>query len=185
MRATDPVETVNGIPVLIDAKRVERRVGELAANLHAEVEAGVSVHFVGVLTGAFVFMADLMRAYAGPSTCDFIALSSYRDGTTSTGTVTLVRDLTRDIAGRHVVIVEDIVDTGWTLTYLRKTLLDRAPASLRTVALLNKPSRRQVEVPVELVGFDIEDHFVIGYGLDLAGQYRNLPFIGIAPDATS
>jgi hypoxanthine phosphoribosyltransferase len=132
-----------------------------------------------VLTGAFVFVADLIRADPGPSTCDFIALSSYGEGRRPSGAVTLTRDLTRDVTDRHVVIVEDIVDTGRTLLFLRETLLARRPRSLRTVALLNKASRREVDVPIEHIGFDIEDRFVVGYGLDIADRYRHLPFIGV------
>lgn len=167
--------------ILIDSATLTARVSELALQLHSAIGPGTSVHFVGVLTGAFVFLADLMRAYPGPSSCDFIAVSSYRYGAESAGAITLVRDLAEDITGRHVVIVEDIIDTGWTLSYLRARLLARGPASLRTVALLSKPARRQVDVPVELIGFEISDHFVVGYGLDLAGRYRNLPYIGVGP----
>ena len=124
------------------------------------------VHLVAVLKGAFVFLADLIRAMEGPVTCDFIAVSSYGSGTTSSGEVRLTKDLDRSLEGRDVVIVEDIVDTGLTLSYLQEILRAREPRSLRTACLLSKPSRRKVDVRVEYIGFTIEDRFVVGYGLD-------------------
>jgi len=134
---------------------------------------------VGVLKGSFVFMADLVRRLDLPATIDFLALSSYAAGTTSTGEVKLLKDLDVALAGRHVIVVEDIVDTGLTLGYLHEILRARGPASLRTACLLSKPSRRKVDVPVEYIGFTIEDRFVVGYGLDYAEQYRHLPYIGV------
>jgi hypoxanthine phosphoribosyltransferase len=133
---------------------------------------------VGVLKGAVPFMADLIRAVPGGVTIDFIAVSSYGSGTSSSGEVRMLKDVDASLDGRHVIIVEDIVDTGLTLHYLQDLLRLRNPRSLRTACLLSKPSRRKVEVPVEFVGFTIDDHFVVGYGLDYDEQYRNLPYIG-------
>ena len=137
-----------------------------------------TLHLVCVLKGAFVFLADLARALRVPCTLDFLAVSSYAAGTTTTGEVRLLKDLDVALDGRHVVIVEDIIDTGLTLTYLLEILKARGPKTLRTVCLLSKPSRRRVNVPVDYVGFEIDDRFVIGYGLDYAEQYRGLPYIG-------
>jgi hypoxanthine phosphoribosyltransferase len=126
-----------------------------------------------------MFLSDLMRATPGPVTCDFMAMSSYGAGTSSSGEVRLLKDLDAGLEGRDVVIVEDIVDTGLTLSYMQEILRARSPRSLRTVCLLSKPSRRKVEVPVEHIGFTIEDKFVVGYGLDFNEQYRNLPHISV------
>jgi len=158
------------------------RVRAVASDIRRDAGPDVPVHLVGVLKGAFVFMADLMREIGGPVSCDFIAVSSYA-GTESTGQVQILKDLDRSIEGRYVVVVEDIVDTGLTLSYLRDVFRARAPRSLRTVCLLSKPSRRKVDVPVEYVGFSIDDRFVVGYGLDFNEQYRNLPFIGVVQGA--
>jgi hypoxanthine phosphoribosyltransferase len=155
--------------------RIEAMAGEIA-RAHATAE---SLHFVCVLKGAFMFLADLVRAIEMPVTLDFLAASSYETGTTSTGEVRLLKDLDAALDGRHVVIVEDIVDTGLTLHYLQDILRARRPRSLQTACLLSKPSRRRVEVPVEYVGFTIEDRFVVGYGLDHDDRYRNLPYIGV------
>ena len=140
------------------------------------------VHLVCVLKGAFMFMSDLARAIDGNTTLDFIAVSSYGSSTKSSGQVQLLKDLDSTLEGRDVIIVEDIVDTGLTLTYLQDILRARSPRQLRTACLLSKPSRRKVEVPVEYIGFTIEDKFVVGYGLDYAEQYRNLPHIGVIGD---
>ena len=137
------------------------------------------MHLVAVLKGAFIFLSDLMRAFEGPVTCDFIAVSSYGSGTTSSGEVRLDKDVGRGLEGRDVIIVEDIVDTGLTLSYLQEILRARGPRSVRTACLLSKPSRRKIDVKVEYVGFTIEDQFVVGYGLDVDERYRNLPFIGV------
>ncbi len=139
---------------------------------------GEDLHLVSVLKGAFMFLSDLIRAMEGRVTIDFIALSSYA-GTTSSGEVRLIKDLDYGLEGRHVIIVEDIVDTGLTLHYLQEILRARNPKSLRTACLLSKPSRRKIEVKVDHIGFTIEDHFVVGYGLDYSERYRNLPYIGI------
>ena len=135
------------------------------------------MHLIAVLKGAFVFLSDLARAMPGYCSIDFMAVSSYGKGSTSSGQVQLLKDLDTGIEGRDVVIIEDIVDTGLTLTYLQDILRARTPRRLRTACLLSKPSRRLVDVKVDYIGFSIEDRFVVGYGLDYAEQHRNLPFI--------
>jgi hypoxanthine phosphoribosyltransferase len=162
---------------LLSVQDIERRVRELASEIRRDHPDGV--HLVCVLKGAFVFLADLARALEGDATLDFIAVSSYGASTSSSGQVQLIKDLDASIEGRDVVIVEDIVDTGLTLTYLQDMLRARAPRSLKTACLLSKPSRRKVNVTVEYVGFTIEDKFVVGYGLDYGERYRNLPAIAV------
>jgi len=162
----------------LGAAAIGARVQALAEEIRRDAGPGTPIHLIGVLKGAFVFLADLMRGIGGDVSCDFIAVSSYA-GSKSTGQVQILKDLDRPIEGRYVVVVEDIVDTGLTLAYLQDVLRTRAPQSLRTACLLSKPSRRKVEVPVEYIGFTIEDRFVVGYGLDFDEQYRNLPFIGV------
>lgn len=162
---------------LIAADAIQARIRELAAEIRRDHPGGV--HFVCVLKGAFMFLADLARQIDGEVTLDFMALSSYGNSTRSSGQVQVLKDLGSGIEGRDVVIVEDIVDTGLTLTYLQDILRARSPRSLRTACLLSKPSRRQVDVKVEYIGFTIEDRFVVGYGLDHAERYRALPYIGI------
>ena len=171
--------------VLIDSRRLAHRVSELAGELRRDAGATTPLHLVAVLKGAFVFLADLLREIEGPVTCDFIAVSSYGASTTSSGEVRLTKDLDHGIEGRHVVIVEDIVDTGVTLAYLQDILRARGPRSLRTACLLNKPSRRLEIVPVDYVGFTIPDRFVVGYGLDYDEQYRNLPHIAILAEGVA
>ena len=163
--------------VMIESSALAARVAELALEIRAAIPED-DIHFVGVLKGAVPFMADLIRAVPGGVTIDFIAVSSYGGGTSSSGEVRMLKDVDASLDGRHVIIVEDIVDTGLTLHYLQDLLRLRNPQSLRTACLLSKPSRRKVEVPVEFVGFTIDDHFVVGYGLDYDEQYRNLPYIG-------
>jgi hypoxanthine phosphoribosyltransferase len=162
---------------LISAADIHDRVKSLALQIRADHPDGV--HLVCVLKGAFVFLSDLARALPGDCSLDFMAVSSYGARTKSSGQVQLLKDLDADLENRDVVIVEDIVDTGLTLTYLQDILRARAPRNLRTACLLSKPSRRKVDVKVEYVGFTIEDRFVVGYGLDYAERYRNLPFIGV------
>jgi hypoxanthine phosphoribosyltransferase len=162
---------------LFTAEQIQLRVRELAREIRHDHPDGV--HLICVLKGAFVFLADLARALEADATLDFIAVSSYGSSTKSSGQVQLLKDLDAAIEGRDVVIVEDIVDTGLTLTYLQDILRARSPRTLRTACLLSKPSRRQVDVDVEYIGFEIEDRFVVGYGLDHAGRYRNLPFIAV------
>jgi hypoxanthine phosphoribosyltransferase len=164
----------------ISTEDIQARVRELAAEIRRDHPDGV--HFVCVLKGAFVFLSDLARAFDGPLTLDFMALSSYGNSTRSSGQVQVLKDLGSAIEGRDVVIVEDIVDTGLTLTYLQEILRARAPRSLRTACLLSKPSRRKTEVKVEYIGFTIEDKFVVGYGLDYAEKYRHLPYIAVVTE---
>ena len=163
--------------VLIEEAAIRGRIVELAAEIRHDVGSQAAVHLVAVLKGAFMFLSDLMRAMEGPVTCDFIALSSYGSRATTSGEVRLLKDLDTGLEGRDVIIVEDIVDTGLTLSYLQDILRAREPRSLRTACLLNKPSRRQVEVDVEYIGFTIDDRFVVGYGLDFNERYRNLRHI--------
>jgi hypoxanthine phosphoribosyltransferase len=165
--------------VLLDAEMIQARVRELAVEIERDYPDGEDIHLVGVLKGAFVFMADLVRAMTPRVSLDFIALSSYAKSTKSSGEVRLLKDLDFGLEGRHVIIVEDIVDTGLTLTYLQDILRARSPKTLRTACLLSKPSRRQVDVTVEYIGFTIEDRFVVGYGLDYAERYRNLSYIAV------
>jgi hypoxanthine phosphoribosyltransferase len=163
--------------ILLSADQIQKRVAELAAEIRRDSPG--EVHLVAVLKGAFVFLSDLVRHMPGDVSLDFMALSSYAKGTTSSGEVRLLKDLDTSLDGKNVVIVEDIVDTGLTLTYLQDILRARNPKSLRTACLLSKPSRRQVDVKVEYIGFAIEDRFVVGYGLDYAEQHRNLPYIAL------
>jgi hypoxanthine phosphoribosyltransferase len=169
--------------VLLDADQIQRRITELAAQIEADYPSDEEVHLVGVLKGGFVFMADLVRVMSARVTLDFIAVSSYQQSTTSSGEVRLIKDVETRLEGRHVIIVEDIVDTGLTLTYLQDILRARAPKTLRTACLLSKPSRRLIDVKVDYIGFTIEDRFVIGYGLDFAEKYRNLPHIAVMDEA--
>ena len=164
---------------LITAERIQERVREMGAEIERDYPPEDAIHLVGVLKGGFMFMADLVRAMGARVTLDFIAVSSYAQSTRSSGEVRMLKDLDSGLEGRHVIIVEDIVDTGLTLTYLQDILRARAPKSLRTACLLSKPSRRQVQVGVEYVGFTIDDHFVVGYGLDYAEKYRNLGHIAV------
>jgi hypoxanthine phosphoribosyltransferase len=167
--------------VLIPAEDIQRRVHEIALEIRRDHSDGV--HLIAVLKGAFVFLSDLARALPGECSLDFMAVSSYGKSTSSSGQVQVLKDLGSAIEGRDVVIVEDIVDTGLTLTYLQDILRARAPRQLRTACLLSKPSRRKVDVKVEYIGFTIEDKFVIGYGLDFAEKYRNLPHIAVMDEA--
>jgi hypoxanthine phosphoribosyltransferase len=170
--------------VLIPESEIRARIDALAAEI-SEDYAGKQVHLVGVLKGAFVFLADLARRLSVPCVVDFIAVSSYGGGVTTTGAVRLLMDVRAPIEGRHVIVVEDIVDSGHTLHYLTSILGARSPASLAACTLLHKPGHQQVEVDVKYVGFEIPDVWVVGYGLDLAEDYRTLPYIGtIAPDET-
>lgn len=164
--------------ILIDHEELSARIAALAHEIRQDLPVG-PLHFICVLKGAFLFLGDLIRAMNGPVTIDFMACSSYGEGTSSSGEVRLSKDLDYGLEGRDVIIVEDIVDTGLTLHYLQEILQARGPRSLRTACLLSKPSRRKVEVKVDYIGFTIEDRFVVGYGLDFAEQYRNLPYIGI------
>ena len=166
--------------VLISADDIQTRVRSLAQEIARDHPEGV--HLVCVLKGAFIFLSDLARSLPAQTTLDFMAVSSYGASTKSSGQVQVLKDLDSPIYGRDVLIVEDIVDTGLTLTYLQDILRARSPRRLRTACLLSKPSRRKIDVKVEYIGFTIEDKFVVGYGLDYAEQYRNLPYIAVIGD---
>jgi hypoxanthine phosphoribosyltransferase len=165
--------------VFINESQLRTRIVEVAAQIEADYAGEADLLLICVLKGGYMFLADLSRALKRPHTLDFMGVSSYGSGTRSTGAVQIIMDLKQPIDGRHVLIVEDIVDSGRTLHYLRQNFLARQPASLKICTLLNKPSRREIEVPIDYVGFDIPDEFVVGYGLDFDELYRNLPFIAI------
>jgi hypoxanthine phosphoribosyltransferase len=164
--------------VLFTEEQLQKRVAELAADISRDY-AGKEVLLVSVLRGSFVFMADLTRKITIPCMVDFIACSSYGSGTTSSGQVKMTKDLSENIEGMDVIVVEDILDSGRTLSYLLKLLEARKPASIRLCTLLDKPERRVVDVHVDYSGFEIPDAFIVGYGLDYNERYRNLPYIGI------
>jgi hypoxanthine phosphoribosyltransferase len=170
---------MNTTTVLISEAEIRSRIQALAGEIERDYPNGDEIHLVGVLKGGFMFMADLVRAMSARVTLDFMAVSSYGKETTSSGQVRVLKDLDSSLEHRDIIIVEDIVDTGLTLHYLQDILKARAPKSVRTACLLSKPSRRQVDVKVDYIGFTIEDHFVVGYGLDYAEKYRNLPYIGV------
>jgi hypoxanthine phosphoribosyltransferase len=161
----------------LDAEQIQAKTTELAKQIDADYDDREPL-LVGVLKGAVMFMSDLARVLERPSTMEFMAVSSYGSATTSSGVVRILKDLDRDIAGEHVLIVEDIIDSGLTLSWLLKNLSARQPASIEVVALLRKPDAVKVHVPVKYVGFDIPNEFVVGYGLDYAERYRDLPYIG-------
>ena len=164
--------------LLFTQEELEKRVRELAAQITADYQ-GKEIILISVLRGSFVFMADLCRSIDLDCTVDFMAVSSYGGGTSSTGQVQITKDLSGDISGKHVIVVEDILDSGNTLSYLLKLLEQRKPASIRLCTLLDKPERRTKPVEVSYSGFAIPDAFVVGYGLDYAEHYRGLPYIGI------
>ncbi len=164
--------------VLIDEDSLRARVAELGEEVSTDY-AGRDLLLIGVLKGAVFFMADLMRHVTVPCEVDFMAISSYGAATDSSGVVRILKDLDINIKGRDVLVVEDIIDSGLTLSYLMRNLASRDPSSLEVCALLTKPERRREEVPVRYVGFEIPNRFVIGYGLDFAERYRNLPYVGV------
>ena len=164
--------------VLFSEEQLKNRVREIAQQITADYQ-GKEIMLISVLRGSFVFMADLCRAIDLPCTLDFMAVSSYGKGTKSSGQVQITKDLSEDISDRHIIVVEDILDSGNTLSYLLKILENRHPASIRLCTLLDKPDRRVEPVEVHYSGFTIPDAFVVGYGLDYAEKYRNLPYIGI------
>ena len=164
--------------VLFTQEELDRRVSELAQEIERDY-AGKEILLVSVLRGSFIFMADLVRKIQLPCLVDFMSVSSYGKGTSSTGQVQITKDLSEDIAGMHVLVVEDILDSGNTLSYLLRLLEQRHPASIRLCTLLDKPERRIKPVQVHYCGFSIPDAFVVGYGLDYAEHYRNLPYIGV------
>lgn len=171
-RLEDDIESV-----LVSEKEIAAKVEELAAAIDVDY-AGRELVLVGVLKGAVMVMADLARALTIPVTMDFMAVSSYGSGTSTSGVVRILKDLDRDIAGRDILVVEDIIDSGLTLSWLLRYLRSRGPATLEVCALLRKPDAVQVDVPVAYMGFDIANVFVVGYGLDYAQRYRNLPYVG-------
>lgn len=169
--------------VLISAEKISARVDELAAKISSDYDGEGEIVLIGVLKGAFIFLADLSRRLSIPRHIEFIAVSSYEHGSVRSGAVRLVLDVRASIEGKHVIIVEDIVDTGHTLHYLIDMLKSRNPASVRTAALLHKEHRTEVDVEIDYLGFTIGDEWVVGYGLDFAEQDRTLPYIGVVtPD---
>jgi hypoxanthine phosphoribosyltransferase len=164
--------------IMIEQDRLQARIRELGEEVSRDY-AGRDLLLVGVLKGAVFFMADLMRVLTVPCEIDFMAISSYGAQTDSSGVVRILKDLDTNIAGRDVLVVEDIIDSGLTLSYLMRSLKARKPGSLEVCALMTKPERREIEVPVRYVGFEIPNKFVIGYGLDFAERYRNLPYVAV------
>jgi hypoxanthine phosphoribosyltransferase len=167
--------------ILIDEDALSSRVAELGAEVSADY-AGRDLLLVGVLKGAVFFIADLMRHITVPCEVDFMAISSYGDSTDSSGIVRILKDLDINIEGRDVLVVEDIIDSGLTLSYLMRNLESREPASLEVCALMTKPDRREIDVPVRYIGFEIPNRFVVGYGLDFGERYRNLPYVAVLSD---
>ena len=172
------VTSLSRIYPLLTEAQISTRVQELGAEITADY-GHQDLVVIGLLNGVYPFIADLTRAIKLDMDVNFMRVASYGHGLESTGEVKILTDIDKSIRGRHALVVEDIVDTGLTLHKVRNLLLDREPASLKICTLLSKPSRRRVEVPVDYIGFSIEDHFVVGYGLDLQGIHRNLPYVGI------
>ena len=170
------------VSTLYSAEQIATRVKELGEQISQDYQ-GQRVLLVCVLKGSFVFTADLARAITGNVQIEFLGVQSYGEGTSSSGVVQITQDLTRSIEAEHVLVVEDIVDTGLTISHLLDLLRTRKPASVKVCSLLHKPSRTRIEVPIDYLGFTIEDKFVVGYGLDWAQRYRNLPFIGVVEHA--
>ena len=168
--------------VLFTEEELKARVAEIAARIDQDY-AGKEPMLISVLRGSFIFMADLARAITLPCTVDFMAVSSYGSGTTSSGQVKITKDLSESIEGRDIIVVEDILDSGNTLSYLFQLLQARHPASVRLCTLLDKPSRRTKPITADYTGFAVDDLFVVGYGLDYAEKYRNLPYIGVLKPA--
>jgi len=166
------------LDVLFSEQQIAARVGELAAQIEAD-HRGKDLVLVGVLKGAFVFISDLARKIDLPLAVDFIALSSYGEATESSGIVKITSDLARPIEGKHVIVVEDIIDTGLTMRYLLDNLATRHPASVKICSLLSKPSRARTRIPVRYLGFEVPDQFVVGYGLDAGEKFRNVPFVRV------
>lgn len=166
------------LSTLIDESSLQARIRELGAQIREEY-GDEPITCIGVLKGSFLFMADLVRAIGGPVRCEFLGVSSYQGGTRSTGVVRITHDLKQSVEGQHCLLIEDIVDTGLTMEYLLRMLNLRNPESLKIASLLDKPSNRKVEVEIDYVGFTIPDEFVVGYGLDLQGFHRNLPYIAV------
>ena len=168
-------------PVLFSEERIRVRVRELAAEISRDFSGTQGLLLVGVLRGAFIFLADLVRHLTVPHTVDFVATSHYGAGTAASGNVSLLTDVRSELAGRPVLLIEDILDTGHTLHFLQQHFRGRGPSQLRTCVLVRKPSRLVVEAPVDYIGFDIPDLWAVGYGLDFADRWRTLPYIGVVP----
>ena len=166
------------VRVLIPEEKVDERIAQLAEEISQDY-AGKTVHLIGILKGSIFFVCELAKRITVPVTIDFMSVSSYGAGTRSSGVVKMIKDLDEPIQGRHVLVCEDIIDSGHTLSYLMKNLSVRKPASIRLCTLLDKPQRREEDVDVDYQGFQIPDEFVIGYGLDYDQRYRNLPYIGV------
>ena len=169
------------LKIILPEEEIQARVWEIARQItaHYQAQNACNLVVVGILRGAVVFMSDLIRRIPLPLTIDFMAISSYGGSTISSGAVRILKDISEAIEGQHVLVVEDIVDSGLTMRSLLDILWARKPHSLALCSLLNKPSRRKIEVPLDFCGFDIPDEFVVGYGLDYAGRYRHLPYIGV------
>ncbi len=165
--------------VLISEEQIDAKVRELAARISADYHDVENLMMVGVLKGSFIFLADLARRLTIPNSVEFMALSTYGDSTTTSGEVRMIMDLRHSVAGHDVLIVEDIIDTGYTIEFLQRILKTRRPRSLRTCSLVEKPTRREVDVQIDYLGFDIPDVWVVGYGLDWAEKFRTLPYIGV------
>ena len=166
------------IEVLISAEQIQQKVAELGQTITRDF-ASQDLVLVAVLKGSFLFMADLCRQIELPLTCDFLGLSSYHGRTRTSGVIRITSDLNQPVEGRHVLVVEDIVDTGLTMEYLLENLRTRLPKSIKVCSLLHKPERKQVETPIDYLGFTVPNEFVVGYGLDYRGRYRNLRFVGV------
>ncbi len=166
------------VQTMFSAEQLATRIGELGARITEDYQ-GKELTVVGVLTGSFVFYADLVRAIDLPLRCDFLGLSSYGAGTESSGVVAITSDLKKPVEGKHVLVVEDIIDTGLTMRYLLDNLATRHPASVKVCALLEKPARAKTKIPIDYLGYTIPDAFVVGFGLDFDERYRNLPFLGV------
>lgn len=166
------------LEILLSEEEIRARVAELGKEISADYQ-DKDVFFLGVLKGCFVFMADLLRSVDLYCDMDFMAVSSYGNGTSTTGAVKITKDLNKDIEGKHLIIVEDILDSGVTLSYLKGYLASRNPASIKIVTLLDKPERRKADIKADYFGFSVPDAFVVGYGLDYAEKYRNLPYIAV------
>jgi hypoxanthine phosphoribosyltransferase len=180
MTANPPASTINHptLKVLLSAEQIQTRVRELGEQITRDYW-GKNLELIGVLKGACIFMSDLIRHIDLPLSIDFIGISSYGASTKSSGEVKITKDLDKSLAGKDVILVEDIIDTGLTLNYMLNNFQSREVASVNIAALLDKPERHQIEVPAKYVGFTIPNHFVVGYGLDFGEKYRNLPYIGV------
>ena len=181
MRGGDPMKLATELDVLFSEQQIAERVANLAKEIEADHQ-GKELVLVGVLKGAFVFISDLARKIDLPLAVDFIGLSSYGEATESSGVVKITSDLTRPIEGKHVLVVEDIVDTGLTMRYLLDNLATRHPASVNICSLLSKPARARTRIPIRYLGFEVPDRFVVGYGLDAGEKFRNVPFIGVVKE---